>query len=154
MLITNTLVLVITIGLASFMSIAHSVETLSAEELSSHCTHYSEDPTGQDATFCIRYIQGFIDGAVATDVRVTENVAQEYDTSNIQQRAMRTRIGSRLKRYGPSYYAEFCLIEPISLQLIVEQVTADLLKRKRIDERLSARSAVYQTLREQFPCDK
>ena len=34
---------------------------------------------GKDAIFCVRYVQGFIDGAVATDARVLENIATEFD---------------------------------------------------------------------------
>ena len=63
----------------SYASESAAVEALSTEELVSHCAIYGEDPDGEDGIFCVRYIQGFIDGAVATDERVTYNVAAEYD---------------------------------------------------------------------------
>ena len=55
-----------------------AVEALPTDELISHCAVYNEDPGGKDGIFCVRYIQGFIDGAVATDERVVDNVADEY----------------------------------------------------------------------------
>ena len=54
---------------------ARAVESLSSAELESHCAHYRMDPDGKDGIFCVRYIQGFIDGAGATDERVTLNVS-------------------------------------------------------------------------------
>jgi len=56
-----------------------AVEALSATELAEHCIHYADDPEGEDAIFCTRYVQGFIDGAVATDERVTLNVVAEIE---------------------------------------------------------------------------
>ena len=58
---------------------AGSVEPLSTPELAEHCALYYEDRDGKDAIFCVRYVQGFIDGAVATDARVLENIATEFD---------------------------------------------------------------------------
>ena len=122
-----------TFCLAIFAGRADAVEALSTEELVSHCVVYEEDPDGEDGIFCVRYIQGFIDGAVATDERVTFNVADEYDKKEtFTERAIRTRLGSRIERYGPSYYAEFCLGEPVPLKAVVELAIADLLDPARI----------------------
>ena len=57
---------------------AWAVEALSTAELVSHCDKYHDADATEDRIFCVRYIQGFIDGAVATDERVTRNVADEY----------------------------------------------------------------------------
>lgn len=134
---------------------AGAVEPLSTAELVSHCVHYAEDPDGEDGIFCVRYIQGFIDGAVATDERVTLNVADEYGRDEtFTERAIRTRLGRRLARYGPSYYAEFCLGEPVPLKEVVEKVVEDLLDREFVARRVRARDVVYQTLRDQYPCQK
>ncbi len=133
---------------------ANAVEALSTEELTSHCIVYEDDPDGEDGIFCVRYIQGFIDGAVATDERVTNNVAAEYDKSeSFTERAIRTRVGSRLKRYGPSYYAEFCLGDPVPLAEVVEEVVADLLSLETFDGKEQARDVVYATLRREYPCE-
>ncbi|MDJ0905258.1 MAG: Rap1a/Tai family immunity protein [Woeseiaceae bacterium] len=132
---------------------ADAVEALSTEELVSHCIYYEEDPESVDGVFCVRYIQGFIDGAVATDERVTKNVSAEYERSeSFSQRATRTRLGSRIERFE-TYYAEFCLGEPVPLKTVVELVVADLENANRVANQPLARDFVYATLRTQFPCD-
>jgi hypothetical protein len=133
---------------------AAAVEALSTEELTSHCAAYEEDPDGGDGIFCVRYIQGFIDGAVATDERVTQNVAAEYDRDETYtERAIRTRLGRSLERYGPSFYAEFCLGEPVPLATVVRVVVDDLLDPDRIGGSDLARDVVYGTLRREYPCE-
>jgi hypothetical protein len=145
------------IGIVTFFaaaSDAQAVEALSTEELISHCVVYEEDPEGEDGIFCVRYIQGFIDGAVVTDERVTYNVANEYDRDEtFTERAIRTRLGSRIDRYGPSYYAEFCLGEPVPLAEVARVVIADLLAIEDLEGRELAREVVYETLRREYPCD-
>ena len=145
------------IGIVTFFaaaSDAQAVEALSTEELISHCVVYEEDPEGEDGIFCVRYIQGFIDGAVVTDERVTYNVANEYDRDEtFTERAIRTRLGSRIDRYGPSYYAEFCLGEPVPLAEVARVVIADLLAIDDLEGRELAREVVYETLRREYPCD-
>ena len=135
-----------------FGTTVRAVEALSTEELVSHCIVYEEDPDGKDGIFCIRYIQGFIDGAVATDERVTKNVADEYDRRpTFTDRVIRTRLDRRTRRF-PSYYAEFCLGEPVPLKTVVELVIADLADPERTADRPLARDVVYATLRREFPC--
>lgn len=145
------------IGIVAVMaavSDARAVEALSTEELIAHCAIYEQDPEGADGIFCVRYIQGFIDGAVATDERVTYNVAAEYDRDEtFTERAIRTRLGSRIDQYGPSYYAEFCLGEPVPLSEVVRVVIADLLELENLEGRERARDIVYATLRTKYPCE-
>ena len=131
-----------------------AVEALSTEELIEHCAVYETDPDGKDGIFCVRYIQGFIDGAVVTDERVTYNVANEYTRDEtFSERAIRTRIGSRLDRYGPSYFAEFCLGEPLPLAEVVRVVVRDLLRLDDLEGRELARDVVYGSLRRAYPCE-
>ena len=142
------------VALSAATSDALAVEALSTEELISHCVLYEDDPDGEDGIFCVRYIQGFIDGAVATDERVTYNVADEYDKDEtFTERAIRTRLGSRIDRYGPSYYAEFCLGEPVPLAEVARVVIADLLKIDDLEGQELARDVVYATLRREYPCE-
>ena len=142
------------IALSASAGDALAVEALSTEELISHCAVYEEDPDGEDGIFCVRYIQGFIDGAVATDERVTYNVADEYDREEtFTERAIRTRLGSRIDRYGPSYYAEFCLGEPVPLAEVARVVIADLMKLDDLDGYELARDVVYMPLRREYPCE-
>jgi len=145
--------LVVAIALVLLSSRAESVEPLSTPELAEHCAFYFEDREGKDAIFCVRYVQGFIDGAVATDARVLENIASEFDEDEtFSERAIRSRIGSRIDRRGPTVYADFCLGEPDSLVEVVEKVVDDLANRKVLDKDLLARDAVFSTLRREYPC--
>jgi len=130
-----------------------AVETLSTTELADHCSYFAEDPESKDGIFCVRYIQGFIDGAVATDERVTQNVAAEIEEQEtFSERAIRTRVGSRLERYGPSYYAEFCLGAPVPLAEVVEKVVGELIDDDLVGAHPSARDLVYHALRTEYPC--
>lgn len=148
------IVLLGTLALLLLVRAANGVEPLSTPELAEHCTHYHEDKEGKDAIFCVRYVQGFIDGAVATDARVLENIAIEFDEDQtFAERAIRTRIGSRINVRGPTVYADFCLGEPDSLEDVVEHVVDDLANRKVLDKDLLARDAVFSTLRREYPCD-
>jgi hypothetical protein len=132
---------------------AWAVEALSTEELISHCAVYAEDPNGEDGIFCVRYIQGFIDGAIATDERVAYNVADEYGREETStERAIRARLGARIERFGSSYYAEFCLGEPLPLAEVARKVIADLLKLENLEGKELARDVVYETLRREYPC--
>jgi len=132
---------------------AGAVESLSTKELASHCSHYADDPEGKDAIFCVHYIQGFIDGAIATDERVAQNVAAEYETSeSYTERAIRTRAPDRLVRFGPTAYADFCLGDPVPLAEVVSRVITDLSNRQVLDGQLLARDAVFYTLRKEYPC--
>jgi hypothetical protein len=132
---------------------ARAVEALSTEEFMSHCEKYYDEQAHEDRVFCIRYIQGFIDGAVATDERVTRNVVGEYDKDeSYSERAARTRIGNRLERYGSSVYAEFCLGDPVPLKEVVEHIVRDATDPERVAANPLARELVYQTIREHYPC--
>lgn len=118
--------LICAIVLAALSGRAHSVEPLSTPELAEYCAFYYDDRDGKDAIFCIRYVQGFIDGAVATEARVLENIATEFDEDEtFAERAIRSRIGTRISLRGPTVYADFCLGESNSLEEVVEKVVDD-----------------------------
>jgi len=129
------------------------VETLTSSELLSHCNHYHEPEAEADRIFCVRYIQGFIDGAVATDERVMQNVARELGgEETFAQRATRTRIGNRLERFGASVYAEYCLGDPVPLKEVVGHVVDDAQDPALVARIPLARDLVYQALRTHYPC--
>lgn len=137
--------------LLASISKVNSVERLSAEELVSHCEFFPEQAASVDGQFCIRYIQGFIDGAVATDERVLLNVEAELDkTETYLERAARVRGVSLPDR--AAQYAEFCLGEPESLQKVVVHVVEDL-KASRVVADAMAQTVVYASLRKNYPCE-
>jgi hypothetical protein len=132
---------------------AWGVEALSSEELLSHCTQFENPAAEADRIFCLRYIQGFIDGAVATDEQVMRNVAQELgDDETFSQRAARTRLGSRLDQFGASVYAEYCLGDPVPLKEVVDHVIEDARNPAVVARIPLARDLVYQALRIHYPC--
>lgn len=134
---------------------ADAVEILSAEELASHCAVFHDDPEGVDGQYCVRYIQGFIDGAVATDVRVMLNMEAERDEETFTERAIRTRIIDRNSLTRAAGYAEFCLGDPVPLVEVVTKVIADLDERvKATDSSGTARDSVYESLRRHYPCEQ
>lgn len=131
---------------------ADAVEVLSAEELASHCEAFPNDTASVDGEYCVRYIQGFIDGAIATDVRVMLNMDAEKEES-FTERAIRTRMIDRDLQLRAAGYAEFCLGDPVPLVEVVTKVVADLNERmKSMDSSGSARDAVYESLRRNYPC--
>jgi hypothetical protein len=133
---------------------AWAVEALTTAELVSHCDKYHEDTASEDRTFCLRYIQGFIDGAVATDERVMSSVSAESGKEEtFSERAMRTRLGSRYERYGATSYAGYCLGDPVPLQEVVEHVVKDSGDPKLTAAHPLARELVYATLRTHYPCE-
>jgi len=132
---------------------AWGVEALSSEELLEHCNLYEDPAAEADRIFCLRYIQGFIDGAVATDERVMQNVAREFGgDESFSQRATRTRIGNRLERFGASVYAEYCLGDPVPLAEVVAHVVEDARDEMLVARIPLARELVYQALRTHYPC--
>ena len=134
---------------------AQAVEVLSAEELASHCILLNSEPDGADAQYCIRYIQGFIDGAVATDVNVMLNAETKSDAvETFSQRAKRTRAPSRAEQYRAAQLAGFCLGDPLPLRDVVDVVVADLqVLAAGTGQGESAMEVVYASLQQHYPCD-
>ena len=126
----------------------HALNTMTAGELAQDCAGQS----GATTPTCVAFVRGFIDGALATDPRVAMNVERELSRDEtFTERAYRTRLGQRMDRYGPSYFADFCIPTPVPLQDIVDQVVADL--RQVSDRNEPARELVYRTLRRGYPCE-
>jgi hypothetical protein len=135
---------------------AKAVEELSARELGSHCALLSNDPEGVDAQYCIRYIQGFIDGAVATDARVMLSVEDIFNREEtFSERAIRTRMPSNADRSRAANLAGFCLGDPLPLRDVVDSVVADLAALPEDKEQdAAAMEVVYASLKRHYPCDQ
>ena len=137
-----------------FAPVTRAVEVLTVHELVSHCAQMKTEPTGADAQYCVRYVQGFIDGAVATDARVMLNTEAGGNTvESFTDRAMRTRVPSRADRFRAARLAGFCLGDPLPLREVVDKVVLDLVLLDVEDSEDSpARVSVYQSLRKHYPC--
>ena len=135
---------------------ATAVEILSADELASHCVAFPAAADSTDGQYCIRYIQGFIDGAIATDLRVMMNIETESSLmDSIANRALRTRLPSRSDSQRAAGYAEFCLGDPVPLEEVVNKVVADLKTGSDAHDAVSsARDVVYDSLRKHYPCQE
>ena len=132
----------------------NAVEVLTVHELVVHCEVMDQEPEGADAQYCIRYIQGFIDGAVATDVRVMLNADVPVSKSeSFSERAKRIRAPTRTDQFRASQLAGFCLGDPLPLRDVVERPVEDLAALDMDAEADSpARDAVYASLRTHYPC--
>ena len=144
------------LALSVALAWSHEVQAVIAmetTELASHCNLYDDPSAEADRIFCTRYVQGFIDGAVATDGRVAQNVVEELDSGeNYSSRAAMTRIGKRLERFETTY-AEFCLGNPIPLKEVVEHIVAALENEQLVTAHPLARDLVYTVLRSDYPCE-
>lgn len=133
---------------------ATALETLTAKELASQCALVSANPKDVDGQYCIRYIQGFIDGVIATDARVMLNTEKTTSSNETYtERAMRTRMPGRLDQSRTSKLAGFCLGDPLPLRDVVNLVVADLAAQqnsKTTNE--PAMEAVYKSLLKNYPC--
>lgn len=133
---------------------AFGVEVLPARELAGHCQELSRSADSDGALFCTHYVQGFIDGAVSTDVRVMMNVEAEYEQRrSLTERAIQTRMPGWHDQQRAAGYAEFCLGDPVPLAEVVLTVAGQLeAQAATMDPELAARDAVYAALREHYPC--
>ncbi|MFT4941710.1 MAG: hypothetical protein ACI88A_004780 [Paraglaciecola sp.] len=133
---------------------ANAVEVLSSQELASHCVLLKAEPEGVDGQYCIRYIQGFIDGAIATDARVMLNAENAVSGSEtFAERAIRTRMPGRADRSRAAKLAGFCLGDPVPLRDIVDVVVADLAaQQKSTAKNEPAMEVVYTSLLNNYPC--
>mgnify|MGYP007055205851 CR=1 FL=1 len=136
------------------VSTANALEVLSAKELASHCALLSTNPQGVDGQYCVRYIQGFIDGAIATDARVMLNAENAISgNESFSERALRTRMPSRVDRSRAAKLAGFCLGDPLPLRDVVDVVVADLTAQQVSDAKDEpAMEVVYKSLLKNYPC--
>ena len=131
---------------------AFGVTPLTAAELARNCEMSSSDTDASSRPLCVTYVTGFLDGAVATDARVVENVVNELEREqSLKERAIRTRLSRKLRDAGPTLYAEFCVGTPVPVSEVVGHVIDELGSRDSLDGVL-AQSIVYAALRKHYPC--
>lgn len=133
---------------------SRALEELNVHELVIHCEYLKSDPGGVDGQYCIRYIQGFIDGAVETDERIMRDIDSASDgKSTLTERAKRTRMPRKGVYNRPGSLAGFCLGDPLPLREVVDTVVTDLVAQDIGDNANSpARVAVDDSLRRHYPC--
>lgn len=130
-----------------------AIEPLDAEQLQEICADAATDTDSVEARLCTYYVKGFLDGAVATDGRVAENVASEIDEKEtFSERAIRTRVINRIRDFGPSVYAEFCVGQPDPIADVMLHVVEELERHDDLKGR-KAQTIVYDALRRHYPCN-
>ena len=130
-----------------------AIEPLTAIQLQEVCGDVETSLDTPEARLCIFYVKGFLDGAVATDARVAENVVAEMEKEErFTERAIRTRVGSRIRDFGPSVYAGFCVGQPDPISDVVLHVREELGRYDNL-ENVQAQSVVYASLRRHYPCN-
>ena len=128
---------------------AQALETLSREELLVLCR--SDSPA--DVAVCAGYINGFLDGAFATDPGVVDGVVREMQAEeSFSERAVRTRLGISLERFGPSYYAGFCIPEDLPMATIVDELLEAAQGEVDHPAGENARDYLYRLLQTRHPC--
>lgn len=147
--------LIISVAALSCLIIApptSAIEPLTAIQLKTICADAVDNPDSAESRLCVYYVKGFLDGAVATDGRVAENVASEIEEEEtFTERAIRTRVITRLRDYGPSVYAEFCVGQPDPIADVVLHVVEELDRYEDLT-RVQAQTVVYDSLRRHYPC--
>lgn len=129
----------------------HAAKPLGGEELRAYCEEWSGNAAGH-ASACSLYITGFLDGAMTTDPRVAENVAEEINRQEtFSERAIRTRVSRRLVNAGPTAYADFCVDPEVPVNDVISDVVTALQARDSLLG-VDAQTVVYDALRENYPC--
>ncbi len=151
-MITRLRIYILGILMAALWAAPLAAGHLTVADLARICSITSPSSAVQTDA-CSIYIRGFVDGAIATDERVTFNVAREVaQRESYSERAYRTRLGRQLDRYGPSYYAGICLGNPAPIGEAIDHIRDSLDAAKNPDELAS--EFVYQFLTERFPCEQ
>jgi hypothetical protein len=142
--------------LLSLISVPYvsATEVLTAQGLASHCKLLKSAPDGVDGQYCVRYIQGFIDGAIATDARVMLNAENAISVNEtFAQRAMRTRMPGRSDMSSAAKSAGFCLGDPLPLRDVVDVVVAELIVKQASPKKDEpAMEVVFKSLLKNYPC--
>ncbi|WP_199609474.1 Rap1a/Tai family immunity protein [Flocculibacter collagenilyticus] len=126
-----------------------AIEPLTQKELYGLCKNFQVDSESSESQQCIRYIKGFIDGAVAIDSGITSD-PQADKRLTFSERAFKTRINNRLNRYAAPVSNDFCLGKPVPIKEVINKVAYNLLSKSDSDE--LALFVVYTTLRQEYPC--
>jgi uncharacterized membrane protein len=123
---------------------AKAVETLLIDEMPSHCIHYVENSGSNVGFSSLRFVNNFIDGAVATD----EHVIKEHFWIDL---AVQTDVGNRFNRYGSPFYAKFSLNAPVPLADMLYRLTTIIQNNPLKYSLISVRGLAYLTPSSHYP---
>lgn len=151
-MIAKLLIATMTLTAVAFSPVSQAADPLGALALKKYCGALKDASDSAEARLCLLYINGFVDGAIVTDERVTQNVVKEVDKQeSLLDRAMRTRLLGQLRDFGPSFYAEFCVGKAVSIAGIADRVMAEFDYHSAL-ENVAAQTIVFDALRRHYPC--
>lgn len=136
--------------LFAMASPASAMDWLEGDRLQSDCLSLLDDPKSPETVSCKAFIQGFLAGAQVTDELVAERMKKLQGDSYVD-RAARTRVGMRLKQYGATSLAGYCIDGAVTSGEVIDQVITHL-KRQPGEQDVTAGVAVYHALVAGFPC--
>lgn len=148
----NSSLIFLTATLAFLLSAksALAIEPMTLKELSELCENYQKNSESSESKQCVRYIKGFIDGAIAIDPKLASDSKASEKKPSYTERAIKSRIGNRIKSYATPANNDFCLGKPVLMKEIVYKVKKNILKKAQSDE--LALFVIYRTLRQEYPC--
>jgi hypothetical protein len=132
---------------------------LSASELASHCDALLNDGEAAEATLCAAFIDGFLAGAaVAEESAARAAVGPTLPSGDsFSDRAVRTRVGSRLRRVVlPDL--RYCVDVTMPRHAVIDRVAEYILRhgasvRAESGGEPRAQTLVHAALVAEFPCD-
>ena len=113
-----------------------------------HKGHCFDSPESE--FICERFIEGFLEGALLTDAAIIKTLEeQEQETLSFTDRAIKTRIGSRVDQ--PTELAGFCLPEGYTVHRIAQKILAKI-DNPHVDSDILGRTT-YEALKTHYSCE-
>ena len=135
--------------LVGALSVAFCYSAQAKEASSEACQSFADKPTVLREQDCKNYITGFIEGALLTDAAIIESLSSER--SDFLERVYETRALRTRDKIPATYFAKFCLAEPLDLPAVIGTVLNHLKTSYAKDQRPATN--VYNAFKTHFPCD-
>ncbi|WP_417624671.1 Rap1a/Tai family immunity protein [Paremcibacter congregatus] len=140
---------------ALFSSPSQGMDWLDELDLRSQCASYLKAPEGRAGVLCESFIQGYLSGIHALRREVDSKIDKKRSPTgeSFSDRAIRTRVGSRLKYIDPALHRGFCIANDVSPDVVVRKVVRYLDEHEG-DTPLPDNKILFNALLENFPCNE
>ena len=120
--------------------------------LMASCLALGKAANSEAGQLCELYQQGYIAGALATDLANAEELARAGAAeSEFMKRALRTRVGSRDAANSPTIFLHFCLPDDQPIDNVISTLRSHLIPD--IDNMAALNKVLYGALRVEYPCN-
>ncbi|WP_096086145.1 Rap1a/Tai family immunity protein [Agaribacterium haliotis] len=116
-----------------------AIEAMDSNKLKQLCSK-------EKASECQAYIQGYLGGALAS-----ERAAFETERSKFEERAMRTRLGSK-RAVNQNSLLQYCLATDSSIETLTKSFQQYLTETKDMPD--EANKLLSTFLKSEFPCNE